>query len=77
MQTFCGAQYRNAPDRGIFLNDIGIAPSGSKVWHFQRPLARGGLVALGQEAVAALFGLIEHSGVFGRLAKRGQRGIEL
>lgn len=36
-----------------------------------------GLVALGHEAVAASFGLIEHSGVFGRLAKRGQHGIEL
>ena len=36
-----------------------------------------GLVAFGEEAVAALFGLSEHGGVFGRLAKRGQYGIEL
>ena len=36
-----------------------------------------GLVALAQEKVKALFGLSERGGVFGRLAKRGQHGIEL
>jgi hypothetical protein len=41
-----------------------LGTSRRKVSISLRPLVRG-LVALGQEAVAALFGLSEHGGVFG------------